>query len=833
MEQTERKTFFADVIVPVPVPGTFTYRVPHALQHQVEAGKRAIVQFGKKKVYAGLVVKIHEELPRNHEPKYLIGFLDEKPIVNPLQLRFWEWIGQYYMSFPGEVMAAALPSALKLNSESNITLSPDYIPDQINLTDNEFLITEALSIQPKLSIAEVSSIVGFQKVMPLLKTMIEKKIIVMEEELQEKFREKTERVAMLHPTLSEGDNLRELMDQLARRAFKQLEILMVYLRETGFPAKPATPVPVNVLLEGAQATATQFKALTEKQVFLPSTRVVSRLGEYHAIKDLQSVILTSAQQTALDEIQQHFVEKDVTLLHGVTSSGKTEIYMKLIASYLEQGKQVLYLLPEIALTTQIIERLRTYFGNKVGVYHSRYHANEKVEVWNKVLDYAQQDNRNEHQVILGPRSALFLPYSNLGLIIVDEEHDYSYKQHEPSPRYQARDAAIVLASMSGAKVLLGSATPSFESYFNAQNGKYGLVKLTERYGGQLMPDIALVNMREEKRRKTAKSHFSSVLLNDIAEAVKAKEQVILFQNRRGFSLRLECEQCNWVPECRHCDVSLVYHKKNNMLRCHYCGYATAVPAQCPSCHSTALKMHGFGTEKVEEELGLIVPELKIARLDLDTTRSKHAFQQIIENFGSGRTNALVGTQMVTKGLDFDKVRIVGILNADNMISYPDFRAFERSFQLMAQVSGRAGRKHRQGKVVIQTHQPGHPIMKYVLNNDFEGLFFQQMSERKKFNYPPYYRIIQIQLFHRDNHTVNVAAYDLAKMLRENTQFEILGPEYPIVSRIKSLYIKQIILKFPRSTSSIPLKEFISRCVVRLQSSEQYKSIKIQIDVDPQ
>lgn len=832
MNHEERKTFFADVMVPVPVPGTFTYRVPHALQHQVEVGKRVIVQFGKKKVYAGLVVKIHEELPRNHEPKYLIGFLDEKPIVNPLQLRFWEWIGQYYMSVPGEVMAAALPGALKLSSESNVALSPDYVPDQEKLTDNEFLITEALSIQPKLSITEVSSIVGFQKVMPLLKTMIEKKIIVMEEELQEKFREKTERVAMLHPTLSEGDNLRELMDQLARRAFKQLEILMVYLRETGFPAKPAKSVPVSILLDGAKATAAQFKALTEKQVFIASTRVVSRLGEYQAIKDLQSVVLTSAQQAAHDEIQHLFTEKDVVLLHGVTSSGKTEIYMKLIASYLEHGKQVLYLLPEIALTTQIIERLRTYFGNKVGIYHSRYHANEKVEVWNKVLGYAQ-GNRNEHQVILGPRSALFLPYSNLGLIIVDEEHDYSYKQHEPSPRYQARDAAIVLASMSGAKVLLGSATPSFESYFNAKGGKYGLVKLTERYGGQLMPDITLVNMREEKRRKTAKSHFSSVLLNDIAEAVKAKEQVILFQNRRGFSLRLECEQCNWIPECRHCDVSLVYHKKNNMLRCHYCGYSTAVPTQCPECQSTALKMHGFGTEKVEEELGLIVPELKIARLDLDTTRSKHSFQEIIENFGAGRTNTLVGTQMVTKGLDFDKVRVVGILNADNMLSYPDFRAFERSFQLMAQVSGRAGRKHRQGKVVIQTHQPGHPIMRYVLNNDFEGLFIQQMSERKKFNYPPYYRIIQIQLFHRDNHTVNIAAYDLAKMLRENTQFEILGPEYPIVSRIKSLYIKQIILKFPRSTPSIPLKGFITRCLERLISSEQYKSIRAQLDVDPQ
>ncbi len=832
MFDQERKTYFADVMVPVPVPDLFTYRVPHALHARLAVGQRVIVQFGKKKVYAALVTRIHENIPQNREPKYILGILDEKPILNRLQLDFWEWIGQYYMSFPGEVMAAALPGALKLASESNIALSPDFVPDQLVLNDNEFLITEALSIQARLSISEVSAIVGFQKVMPLLKTMIEKKIIVMEEELREKFREKTERIARLHHEMGNADQLQKIMDQLSKRAFKQLEILLVYLRETGFPAKPAIPIAVNQLLEASQATAAQFKSLVDKQIFETETRVVSRLGEYVAHKDVQSIVLTPAQQAALNEIKQLFDEKEVVLLQGVTSSGKTEIYMKLIADMLAKGKQVLYLLPEIALTTQIIERLRTYFGKKVGIYHSRYHAHEKVEVWNKVLDFAE-GNRAEHQVILGPRSALFLPYSNLGLIIVDEEHDYSYKQYEPAPRYHARDSAIILAGLSKAKVLLGSATPSFESYYNAVNGKYGLVKLSERYGGLRMPEITLVNMREEKRRKTAKSHFSSVLLNEINEALKEHEQLILFQNRRGFSLRLECEQCNWIPECRHCDVSLVYHKKHNMLRCHYCGYSTAVPSHCPQCNSSSLKMHGFGTEKVEEELGLIVPNLKIARLDLDTTRSKHAFQEIIESFETGKTNALVGTQMVTKGLDFDKVRVVGILNADNMLSYPDFRAFERSFQLMSQVSGRAGRRNRQGKVVIQTYQPGHPIMKYVLNNDFEGLFFQQMNERKKFNYPPYYRLIQIKLLHRDQTKVNLAAQDLANMLRQNRQFEILGPEFPIISRIKSLYIKQIIIKFPRSVSSLAIKQFISTSVDKLLSAENNKSFKIQLDIDPQ
>lgn len=832
MEETERITLFADVIVPLPVPAFFTYRVPYEMNKEIVPGLRAIVQFGKKKVYAAIVREIHQNIPANHSPKYILGLLDEKPVVGEKQLRFWDWIAQYYMCHPGEVMAAALPGALKLASESRISLHEGFRFDSHALTDNEFLITEALGIQPQLSLTEVTQIVGFQKVMPLIKTMMDKNIIVMEEEMHEKFKAKTERIATINELYKDEKLLSELMDRLSKKAYKQLEILLVYLRGTRFPQQDASPFPINLLLEQSGATAAQFKTLVQKNVFAVSERIVSRLPNYAASQNPDQIQLTDHQITAFNEIKQQFEQKDVVLLHGVTSSGKTELYIKLIAENLRQGKQVLYLLPEIALTTQIIERLKTYFGNKVGVYHSRYNANEKVEVWNKVLSFDQSEN-NDHQIILGPRSALFLPFSKLGLIIIDEEHDSSFKQYEPAPRYQARDMAIVLAGMFGSKVLLGSATPSFESYYNAQTDKYGLVVMTKRYGDIRMPEISIVNMREEKKRKTLQSHFSSVLMKEMKTALSAGEQVILFQNRRGFSLRLECDQCNWIPQCKNCDVSLIYHKKQNMLRCHYCGYANVIPESCPDCGSTAIKMHGFGTEKVEEELGLLITDKQIARLDLDTTRSKFAFQEIFEAFASRKTQILVGTQMVTKGLDFDNVSVVGVLNADNMLSYPDFRAFERSFQLMAQVSGRAGRKHKQGKVIIQTFQPKHQMMGYVINNDYERLFYQQMPERKKFHYPPYFRLIHIQLLHRDNNLVNLAAFDLAKMLRANPAYELLGPEYPIVSRIKTLYIKQIIIKYPKNPQVGQIKKFIAEKINTLLTNVQYKSLRVHLDVDPQ
>ncbi len=831
MSHFERKTYFAEIIVPLPVPGTFTYRVPYELNNAVQIGQRVVVQFGKKKIVAGLIASIHEKIPSHFTPKYILGLLDVEAVVNEKQLKLWSWIAQYYMCHLGEVMQAALPSALKLSSESVIVLSESFIPDVQHLNESEFLIVEALQLQSKLTITEVSKVVGYQKVMPLLKSMIEQKMIVMEEELKEKFKAKTERYVKLQNSFKSEESLRQLMDQLSKKAYKQLELLLAYLAYPGSLEKNEE-VAAAQLLRRSGTNNSQLSALVEKGVFKVFDKTVSRLDTFSQEIHPDNIVLTDHQQSALNSIQQQFSEKDCVLLHGVTSSGKTEIYIKLIQDCIARGEQVLYLLPEIALTTQIINRIRKYFGSKTGVYHSRYNQNEKVEIWQKVLK-GNPLSQNDHQIVIGPRSALFLPFCNLGLIIVDEEHDNSFKQFDPAPRYNARDAAIVLAGIHQSKVLLGSATPAYESYFNAKAGKYGFAELTERYGGVQMPKIEIVSLREETRRKTMQSHFSSILMQRIGNALSEKEQVILFQNRRGFSLRLECDQCNWVPECRQCDVSLIYHKNQNLLRCHYCGFAIEVPHECPECHSTALRMHGFGTEKVEEELKLLLPKARIARLDLDTTRAKFAYQQILESFEDHQTDILTGTQMVTKGLDFERVSIVGVLNADNLLSYPDFRSHERSFQLMAQVSGRAGRKSKQGVVIIQTYQPGHPILQDVLHNRYQELFEKQMSIRQQYHYPPYYRLILIRLKHRDQHSLNLAAADLAKILRSYFGKDLLGPEFPMVSRIKSLYIKQILIKFDRRSSTSETKKQIQAGLDRFQQLSSAKSLIIQIDVDPQ
>ena len=831
MSHLERKTYFAEIIVPLPVSGTFTYRVPYELNHAVQVGQRVVVQFGKKKIVAGLIASVHEQIPSNFTPKYILGLLDEEAVVNEKQLKLWSWISQYYMCHLGEVMQAALPSALKLSSESVVVLAESFVPDAQQLGESEFLIVEALQLQSKLTITEVSKIVGYQKVMPLLKTMIEQKMIVMEEELKEKFKAKTERYVQLQESYQSEDALRVLMDQLSKKAYKQLELLLAYL---SLPKSLEQDMEVAAvqLLKRSGANNSQLNALVEKGVFKVFDKTVSRIDTYSRETNPDEILLTEHQQTAFDRIRRQFTEKDCVLLHGVTSSGKTEIYIKLIQDCIGRGEQVLYLLPEIALTTQIINRIRKYFGSKTGVYHSRYNQNEKVEIWQKVLK-GNSLSINDHQIVIGPRSALFLPFSKLGLIIVDEEHDSSFKQFDPAPRYNARDAAIVLAGIHQSKVLLGSATPAYESYFNAQSGKYGFAELTERYGGVQMPRIEIVSLREETRRKTMQSHFSSILMQRIGQALNDKEQVILFQNRRGFSLRLECDQCNWVPECRQCDVSLIYHKNQNLLRCHYCGFAIEVPHECPECHSTALRMHGFGTEKVEEELKLLLPKARVARLDLDTTRARFAYQQILESFEDHQTDILTGTQMVTKGLDFERVSVVGVLNADNLLSYPDFRSHERSFQLMAQVSGRAGRKSKQGVVIIQTYQPGHPILQDVLHNRYQELFEKQMSVRQQYHYPPFYRLILIRLKHRDQHSLNLAAAELAKILRSSFGKNILGPEFPMVSRIKSLYIKQILIKFDRRSSTSETKKLILLSLDKFQQLPAAKSLLIQIDVDPQ
>lgn len=822
-----RITLFAEVLLPVPVPGTFTYRVPYLLNDSIHVGQRVAVQFGKAKILSGLVVGLTEKVPEV-EVKYLSDILDSEPIVNPIQLRFWEWVKTYYLCHLGEVMQAALPSALKLSSESKVALSPDFVLDSMALNDYEYLIVEALQVQPKIAISEVSKIIGFKKVMPIVRTMMEKGILVIEEELNEKYKARYERFVRLTGTYREEARLQELMDRLTKRAYKQLEVLLAYLTLGG---DCDNDIKASELLKKADANSSVLKAMADKGIFEVYEHQVSRLKDFKAQMPTSSIQLTEAQQRAFNEVHEGFESEQPVLLHGVTSSGKTEIYIKLIQEAIDEGKQVLYLLPEIALTAQIINRLKQYFGDKLGVYHSRYGTHERVEVWNQVNDFAKS-RIPQRSIIIGSRSAIFLPYSHLGLIIVDEEHDSSFKQTDPAPRYNARDAAIVLGHIHKAKVLLGSATPSYESYYNALNGRYRLVELTQRYGGVEMPEIVLSDMRVERRRKTIQADFGSVLLDAIKETLDDKRQAILFQNRRGFSLRIECDDCHYIPQCINCDVSLIYHKQQNVLRCHYCGYTTSVPNECPSCHSTNIRMHGFGTEKVEEDLKILLPNARVARLDLDTTRSKTDYQNILEAFQDQETDVLVGTQMVTKGLDFDAVKVVGILNADNMLSFPDFRAHERSFQLMAQVAGRAGRKGQQGQVIIQTYDPSHPVLQDVLHNDFKGLYEKQVATRRQFGYPPFYRLVMIRLKHKDYQKLNPAATELSSMLRPIFKQDLLGPEYPIVSRVKNFYIKQMLVKFNREHNAQHVKELIINKIHQFQLLPEYKSVIVQIDVDP-
>ena len=842
----ERVTLFAEILLPLPIPGTYTYRVPFELNQKAKVGQRAVVQFGKTKIMSGLIISLTEEVPDCTNIKYLLDILDDDPVVNENQLKLWQWIASYYLCYLGDVMQVALPSALKLSSESKIMLSDEFVLDSMALSDNEFLIVEALQIQPQLTITEVSKIIGYKKIMPLVKTMIEKKIIVMQEELQQKYKAKYERYVRLTNTYRNEDAMRELMDTLSKRAYKQLELLMAFFVLGG---SADNDVITSDLLKKANATSSILATLVDKGVFESYQKRVSRLKEYKALTDVSTINLTEKQQEAYEEIHKGFEEEKPVLLHGVTASGKTEIYIKLIQEAIDEGKQVLYLLPEIALTEQIINRLKKYFGDRVGVYHSRYDNNERVEIWQQVMNFRSQQTTvngqqilgdsatrrlgdSKYQIIIGSRSAVFLPFTDLGLIIVDEEHDSSFKQIDPAPRYSARDLAVLMSKMFHARLLMGSATPSFESYYNARQNKYHLVTITERYGGVEMPEIIVDDLRVETRRKTMQANFGKTLIDAMNKTLEEKNQVILFQNRRGFSLRIECEHCNYIPQCINCDVSLIYHKNQNILKCHYCGYTTSVPTECPSCRSTDLKMHGFGTERIEDDLKVVFPEANSSRLDLDTTRTKNSYQYILEQFQNKETNILVGTQMVTKGLDFDSVKVVGILNADNMLTFPDFRAYERSFQLMEQVSGRAGRKGDKGKVIIQTYQPQHPVILNVITHDYVKFYEEQMPIRRQFNYPPYSRLVMIRLKDVDSQKLNKAADELAKIFRQVFKENLLGPEYPVVSRVKNQYIKQMLVKINKDLNSAKVKEFINKTIEDFKHNNDFKSVKIQIDVDP-
>lgn len=822
-----RTTLFVNVLLPLPVAGYFTYRVPFEFNESVETGKRVVVQFGKKKVYTALIHSVTEEAPKV-ETKYILGVLDLKPIANPFQFRLWEWIASYYCCTVGEVMNAALPSALKLASESKVRIVPGIELNTKILSEKEYNLLRALKENGALSITDASRFADQVKIIPLIHTLIEKGYLVTEEEIRERFTPKTLSYIRLTDAYSSEEQLQHLYDKLEKKAPKQLDLLIEYIQLSKIMSDNPVEVSRTELFTRIEEAAPKFKALEKKGVFEEYDKEISRLTYRKATHSAESIELTPEQQRAMQEIENSFLVKNVALLHGITSSGKTEIYIKLIRQMLDTGKQVLYLLPEIALTSQIINRLQKYFGNDIGVYHSRYNENERVETWQHVAG----EGSKSFKVLLGARSAMFLPFSNLGLIIIDEEHDASYKQYDPAPRYNARDAAIFLASMHGSKVLLGSATPAIETYYNANEGKYGLSSLTERFGGLLLPEIKLVNLKEEHRMKTMQSIFSSALIREIETALAAKEQVILFQNRRGFSLHIDCDNCGWIPHCVQCDVSLVYHKMQNQLRCHYCGYTTRIPDKCPDCGHTHLVMKGFGTEKIEEELSLIFPQVRIARMDLDTTRSKYAHQKLIALFEERKVDILVGTQMVTKGLDFDHVSLVGILNADQLLSYPDFRAFERGFQLMAQVAGRAGRKNKQGKVLIQAFNPSHPILAMVLQHRYEAMYQSQLIEREKFNYPPFCRIVQLSLRHVNADVINKAADVLAKYLRALFGKRVLGPEYPTVSRIRNQYLKNILLKFEKGIPLPKAKEEIRNAISKLNAQPDFKSVRVVVDVDP-
>jgi primosomal protein N' (replication factor Y) len=813
---------FIDVILPIPLEKLFTYHVTEAEADFIKPGTRVAVPFGKQKIYTALVLHIHQEEPTAYEAKAIHQILDKTPIVTSQQLKLWSWISRYYMCTLGDVLRAALPSPFLLESETIITLNKDVNIDDSNLKDDEFLVYEALTYQSSLKVADINAIIDRKNSLPVLKRLLEKQVIVVKEELYETYKPKQIRYIKIHDNYLSDEALNNLIDSLSR-APKQREIVLSY-----FSMSTANELPIKVLdlIKKSNASSAQIKALIDKDIFQDYHLNVDRVSfENDGI--IPSMELNSYQSKTLDEIIKSFENKDITLLKGVTSSGKTEIYVKLIEQVLLEGKQVLYLVPEIALTSQLVGRLKQYFGNQISVYHSRYSNNERVEVWQHVLEGSEKA-----KIVLGARSAIFLPFNNLGMIIVDEEHEGSYKQFDPAPRYHARDTAIVLASNFKAKTLLGSATPSVESYYNATvSKKYGLAELNERYNNVLMPEIELVDIKDKYKRKKMRGHFSDRLIDEMTEALDNGFQIILFQNRRGFSPIVECTTCGHSPQCTNCDVSLTYHQYKNQLRCHYCGHTRAMLINCLSCGSTELDNKGFGTEQIQEEVSAIFKHIKVARMDLDTTRGKYSYEKIINAFENKEIDVLVGTQMLTKGLDFRNVKLVGVMNADNLLNFPDFRAHERSYQLMQQVAGRAGRTKERGKVLIQTYNPHHKILQQVSVNDYESMFREQLDERYNYKYPPIYRLIKITLRHRDYNKVNDGAEWFAKSLRQVFKKHVLGPEFPPISRIRNQYHKNILIKIPEQQSLGKTKEAILKIKNSFLSVKDFRPIKVILNVD--
>ena len=817
-----KTSYFAEIILPLNLDGTFTYHLSDSDLQQIKIGQRVAVPFGTQKLYTGVVHSIHQNEPELYKTKAIHAFLDDEPIVTPFQIKFWEWIAAYYMCTLGDVFRNAFPSALKLESQTFVRLiNPDFEAVE-ELNDFEFLVFEALKLRQIISVEEAALIVDERTAIPTLKLLIDKGVIQLDEKIQEKYTPKIDNYVRIHPDLKGNDQaFMQILEQLSRAQKQREALLQLITLETQHQEKP---LKVADFVKMGTTNAV-VKALAEKGAVEVYQLQTSRVDENETDKE-DTQQLTLKQEEALAQIKEEFQTKSTVLLHGVTSSGKTEIYLKLMEQVVAKGNKVLYLLPEISVTTQIVHRIKKHFGEKVGVYHSKFNQNERVELWEKTLN-------GDFDIIIGPRTALFLPFDQIGLVIVDEEHESSYKQMDAKPLFQGRDMAMVFGGMMKAKVLLGSATPSIESYFNARQGKYGYVELKERFGQVQLPDIQLVDLKKAQREKEITHDISHILRDEIIEQLKEKKQVILFQNRRGYAPIMECNSCGHTPECPNCDVSLTYHKFSNQLKCHYCGYAQAKPNRCASCGSVELNTKGLGTEQIEVQLQEIFPEARIRRMDVDAMRGKFAYEKLIEDFENQEVDILVGTQMITKGFDFGNVNFVGVIRADSLLNFPDFRAHEKAFQLLTQVSGRAGRRAEQGKVYIQAFQPEHQILQNVTTYNYQQTMHDILYERKEFYYPPFTRLINLRFKHKNKERLDKTAAQLVQLLKPSFEARcLLGPEAPSISRINNLYITDVMIKILPNQSPVKVKELIKAQIDRLHTIAAYRSVRIDIDVDP-
>ena len=818
---------FAEIIVPLPLYGTYTYRIPPEIQGTVQVGSRVLVQFGKKKFYTVLISSLHNETP-TYEVKDIVSVLDPKPLVKYPQLKLWNWISEYYLCSVGEVYKAAVPTGLKPESETMISLNEEFgTPEGVKLTERQAMVVMLLEEKKRLRISDIEKELKIKNVTQIAGSMLDMGIIHIDEKIVERYHAKSETYIELNIERGDQEGLKEFFDKTHRSQYQE-KALICWLDLSGWMQsnRPLLDVTRKQLLDLSGISAGILRSMIEKGIFRQEKRSINRFNGNDSVKRQELATLSPQQQRACQEITEQLRSRQSVLLHGVTGSGKTEVYTHLIDHVLKTGNQVLYLVPEISLTTQLTDRLRKVFGDRLLVYHSKFSDSERVDIWKRLLE------SNEPMVVLGVRSSVFLPFGRLGLVIVDEEHESSYKQYDPAPRYNARDTAMVLASMHGAKVVLGSATPSIETYYKATTGKYGLVTLSERYEGAVLPEVEIIDMREQRKKKQNIGTLSSPLIQEMRGALSDNKQVILFQNRRGFAPVVVCQQCGWTPKCENCDVSQIYHKYNNMLKCHYCGYTRALPTVCPACGLNGIEVYGYGTERIAEEVGKNFPEARISRMDLDTTRNKDAYQDIIEDFAAHRTDILVGTQMVSKGLDFGEVRMAGVINADTLLNFPDFRSNERAYNMLEQVAGRAGRRKEKGKVLIQTTNPKENVLEYVKAHDYSSYYQSEIAERERYAYPPFTKIINIYLRNKDGNMVDRAAVIYAKKLREVFGTRVLGPEKPFVGRIALWYIQSIMLKIEAGASMSKVKQILRQIYEQAAAWSEFKSTQIYYDVDP-